>query len=173
MHAILECTQQAGLHGTQHGTHCMAHIRQHCMAHCMAQCVSGSSYWLITQLKLMNGTDILCPRRLCYYTAKIQNSWSYTSTSPHVFMESCSISFFYSSSDVGEHLYHSSVFNFATTVNVWAGVAQSVVTRLRIGRPRNHGSIPDSGTFFSSLKRPNMLWSPPSLLFSQYLGLQG
>jgi len=45
----------------------------------------------------------------------------------------------------------------------------SIVTRLRAGRPWNHGSILDKVKRFidlSSPKRPDPLWGAPSLLFN-------
>jgi hypothetical protein len=48
----------------------------------------------------------------------------------------------------------------------------TIVTRLRDGGWRNRPSIPcRDNTFLSSLKHPDRLWNPPSLLFNGYQGL--
>jgi len=52
------------------------------------------------------------------------------------------------------------------------GAAQTgVVTRQRVRQQMIHGSIPDKGKrFLFSPERPDRLWSPLSLLFSEYRG---
>jgi hypothetical protein len=46
-----------------------------------------------------------------------------------------------------------------------------IVTRLRAWRPRNHASIPGRRKrSFSSVKRSDRLWGPPSILFIEYRG---